>query len=593
MSSIRRELRGTGRWRACLASLALLACLLPGRASYAAPDASGATQLTHRWLFAFQSLGTQEEVDSLIALFPKAQASGYNAVVLTDNTLCKTAPLSPEYLEGVNKIQAAAEMYGLELIPSVMPFGYSGGLLDENRNFAEGLPVTDALFVAKGGALECVPDPPVVVADGDFEAADLAAWAHQLEVDKSVFLDREVAHGGGGSLRMLHLPEETPQTEPGRRWPRRRPCGVGQIVQVRPFRQYHLTVWIRTKDFSRPSRARVLVGADFEGNGTVNYADLQFESTQDWTEHHLVFNSLDNDTLAVGLYLSRPGDGEIWWDDLKIEEIGLLNVLRRPGCPLSVRGEDGTVYEEGRDFAEVRDPLLDPYDIYHEQPTIRLTPDTRIEDGARLRVSYYHPILIHTDQVVGCLSEPGMFDVLRRQVEAVNERLHPRTFFMKHDEIRLANWCQACHSRGLTPGELLADNVRRCAQIIRDVNPEAKIWVWSDMFDPMHNAREGEYYLVNGSWEGSWEGLDPEIGIVNWAGFLRGRNLKWFSDRGHEQILSGYYDRDDDGRGIREWLAAAEGVAGVTGAMYTTWIPKYDSLEAWAAAAWGDADEGR
>lgn len=568
--------------------LALFACLALGGASYGERDAGGDRQLTHRWLFAYQGVGTPEEVEDLIALLPRAQASGYNAVVLTANSLFKTAPMSAQYVEGVRKIQAAAQMYGLELIPSVMPFGYSGGLLDEDRNLAEGLPVTEALFVAKDGRLEFVPDPPVAVLGGDFEAADLDAWSHQVEVDSSVFLDSTVARGGAASLRMVHVAEATPRTEPGQRRPPRRPCGVGQLVEVRPFRQYHLTVWIRTLDFSRPSRARAVVAADFEGNGAVNYTDLQLESTQDWTEHHAVFNSLGNETLAVGLYLSRPGEGEIWWDDLKIEEVGLLNVLRRPGCPLSVRGEDGTPYQEGRDFAEVRDPLLDPYDVYHQPPSVQLTADSRIRDGARLRVSYYHPVLIHTDQVVGCLSEPAMFDVIRRQVEVVNELLHPRTFFMKHDEIRVANWCQACRSRELTPGELLADNVRRCAQIIRDVSPEAKIWVWSDMFDPMHNAREREYYLVNGSWEGSWEGLDPEIGIVNWAGFLRGRNVRWFSDRGHEQILSGYYDRDDEGTGIKEWLEAAEGVARVTGAMYTTWKPQYESLEAWAAAAWGE-----
>jgi hypothetical protein len=107
------------------------------------------------------------------------------------------------------------------------------------------------------------------------------------------------------------------------------------------------------------------------------------------------------------------------------------------------------------------------------------------------------------------------------------------------------------------------------------------------MFDPMHNARDGDY-LVEGSWEGSWEGLEPDIGIVNWGSWQRGRNFRWFSDRGHEQILAGYYDWDDEGRGIQAWLAAGERVRGITGAMYTTWEQKFDSLEVWADAAWGE-----
>jgi hypothetical protein len=133
---------------------------------------------------------------------------------------------------------------------------------------------------------------------------------------------------------------------------------------------------------------------------------------------------------------------------------------------------------------------------------------------------------------------------------------------------------------------MLADNVRRCRQIIKDVRPDAEIWVWSDMFDPMHNAHDN-YYLVNGTWAGSWEGLASDIGIVNWYGELKGSNCKFFADSGHQQVLAGYYDSDENGSGIAEWLANARSVPGVTGAMYTTWQDKYDAMEAWAEKAWG------
>ena len=119
-------------------------------------------------------------------------------------------------------------------------------------------------------------------------------------------------------------------------------------------------------------------------------------------------------------------------------------------------------------------------------------------------------------------------------------------------------------------------------QIIRDVDPKAKIWVWSDMFDPNHNAVDN-YYLVNGTWAGSWEGLDPDVGIVNWANRLKGKNLKWFADRGQEQVLAGYYDHRE--WVIAEWLAAGKGLPGITGAMYTTWTDDYSDMEAWAKAA--------
>ena len=135
--------------------------------------------------------------------------------------------------------------------------------------------------------------------------------------------------------------------------------------------------------------------------------------------------------------------------------------------------------------------------------------------------------------------------------------------------------------------------MRECVKIIREVRPDARMWVWSDMWDPVHNAapgfpeRWGAFYLANGSYRGSWEGLPSEVGIVNWGGIGHAQNLKWFSGRGHEQVLAGYYDSDRDGSGIVEWLAAAEGVPGVTGAMYTTWRDDHSALEPWAEKAWG------
>jgi hypothetical protein len=183
-----------------------------------------------------------------------------------------------------------------------------------------------------------------------------------------------------------------------------------------------------------------------------------------------------------------------------------------------------------------------------------------------------------------CLSEPKVYEVLRDQVRRVHELLRPKTFFMGHDEIRVANWCRACTERGLTPGALLADNVRRCVKLIRDLNPEAEIVVWSDMFDPHHNAVE-RYYLVNGPLTGSWDGLPAGVTVANWNGGKAGQSLKWFAGRGHGQILAGYYDGDLEN--FRRWDAAARGVSGVRGFLYTTWRHRYDHLEAYGKALMG------
>jgi hypothetical protein len=141
----------------------------------------------------------------------------------------------------------------------------------------------------------------------------------------------------------------------------------------------------------------------------------------------------------------------------------------------------------------------------------------------------------------------------------------------------------------MTPGQLLAWNVRKAAGIIREVRPDAEVWVWSDMFDPQHNAVD-QYYAVNGSLKGSWEGLDPAIGIVNWHGGLMGKNCQFFADLKLKQILSGYYDGDEDGSRIAKWIDNTRNVPGIVGAMYTTWEDKYDAMDAWAQKAWGGGD---
>ena len=49
----------------------------------------------------------------------------------------------------------------------------------------------------------------------------------------------------------------------------------------------------------------------------------------------------------------------------------------------------------------MRDPKLGmvpyegEYDFDHAGPPLRLTADSRIKDGERLRVGWYHPVLIH------------------------------------------------------------------------------------------------------------------------------------------------------------------------------------------------------
>src|SRR5207302_7288640 len=127
--------------------------------------------------------------------------------------------------------------------------------------------------------------------------------------------------------------------------------------------------WLKTENLA-PADAEVKVLTADSGHA-ISFQTFHTDRTQDWKHYDLVFNSLENSVgnLYVGSWSGR--DGKMWWDDLSIEEIGLVNVLRRPGCPVTVRGENGTAYEEGRDYAKIVDPQLHPWKAYHEAPRIK------------------------------------------------------------------------------------------------------------------------------------------------------------------------------------------------------------------------------
>ena len=130
---------------------------------------------------------------------------------------------------------------------------------------------------------------------------------------------------------------------------------------------------------------------------------------------------------------------------------------------------------------------------------------------------------------------------------------------------------------------MVADTTRRCIAMVREANPAAKIIAWSDMFDPFHNAHD-HYYLADGDLAGSWLGLDRDVIVATWNYTAREQSLKWFAERGHPQLVTGFYDRSAGE--MEEWARAAAGVPGIAGAMYTTWREDYSQLETFADVLW-------
>jgi hypothetical protein len=536
-----------------------------------------AAEFQQRWVYVSQNLYVDKNIDTVIALMERSKQAGYTGMVLADSKFGRLPLMEKRYFDNVAKVVEAGHRLQFDIIPGIFPIGYSDSLLAQDVNLAAGVPVKGAPFVVKGGVAQPVMAEKTVLKNGDFEQVEanrFASYEFQDGIGQSSFADQQTVHEGKVSVRMENIGQVDPQHGH---------CRLMQTVEVEPFQYYHLSVWVKTNDFAAASEAKLMVLSNVvEAH---NYLDLGVKRTQDWTQHHIVFNSLSATQVKIYLGVWGGKTGTIWWDDLRLEPGGLVNILRRDLCPLVVTNDDGSItYEETRDFEPVVDPKLGQklwpgsYDPWHEAPAFKLTANSRIKEGQTLRLSYFHPMIIYGDQVGCSLEDPKVFTIMKDQMVRMHQMFHASGYFMSYDEIRVGGWEAMPDGRTLTSGEKLAEHVRKATQMVRETAPGAAVYVWSDMFDPTHNARD-RYYLVEGTLKGAWEGLDPQVIIVNWNHGKRDESLKWFADRGAKQVIAGYYDGKPEG--VRTWLESAAKVKDVTGIMYTTWQNKYADLEAY------------
>jgi hypothetical protein len=500
-----------------------------------------------RWFYVSENLQVDQNVTNLIALMQLASQEGYTHVLLSDSKFCHLSSEPSWYFDNVNAVKQAATNLNLEIVPAVFPVGYANDLLFNNPNLIEGLPVTNSLIVVSNRLGYLQPTPAVSLPS----FSNLGAWSWYDDIVVEDNGTARVTNPNGANARVV------------------------KTIAVSPFHEYHITVGIKTSSFLTTPNVEVLA------NGrALNYPDLAVAQTQDWTNYDIVFNSLSNSEVSIYFGVWGGTTGSLWWTNATVSETAFMNLIRRPGAPLTIQTESGTSLIEGKDFAALTDPLMGTvpyngvYDIYHTPPQLQLL-STNLTNGTRLLASWYHAITVYDGQAAICLSELATQALLLSQAQQMQALWGTRAYFMSHDEIRVMNWCAACQARHLDAGPLLANNVQMCAAILRQVNPGGRIYVWSDMFDPNQNAVPN-YYLVRGNLTGSWLGLDRDIIIVPWDYGTMSASLQFFAGLGNRQMIAGYYDSSPNL--VTNWLNAAAPYAGITGVMYTTWVPNYSDL---------------
>src|SRR6516165_1414334 len=260
-----------------------------------------------RWFYLSRRLRSDPEVEDIRRLARTAAENGLNGVLFAAG-LDSIDLQPPDYLARLQKVKAVFDEYHLEMVPNIFSAGYGGGILAHDKNLAEGLPVKDSIYVVKGSEARIQPEVPVADSGPVVEGV----WTRQ--------------------------------------------------VSVRPYRCYRIS--FRAKTEGLPATRPFSSGAfrlDVRTSDRRNLTpwNARVPPTTDWREVRWGFNSMWYDKVRISIGAQNVQTGKSWVDGVRVEEVGLVNVLRRPGAPLSVRGEDSqVVYVEGRDYDRVADSQL-------------------------------------------------------------------------------------------------------------------------------------------------------------------------------------------------------------------------------------------
>ncbi len=532
------------------------------------------------WYWQHTNLVSDQAVREAETLIDKAAGFGYTGVAFWDSSFNRLGdPTWPQLnVERLRDVLHYAANRGLRVMTLAAPFGWSNAALIANGNLAESQRVTGAQFEVDtaGRRLRFLNSLPPLRNAG-FEG-DTSDWFGTH--DAGLGLSSEVSHSGRHSALVIDS---------------RGNSRYRQEVKLRPWRQYHISIWVRSQGFRGPANLEVVDW--WHRNVVPFYTELPVEGTKDWTKLDFAFDS--RDTTSAYLYFGVWGNssGIVWFDDVSLEETALVYVERRAGAPLRVSDAgSGVVYREGRDYDRVFDPALSPphvvfRDSYHEPVTVTLPPGSAMRPGQHVLIDYYAVFPIPVSNQVGmCLTDESVFRWIRRNTQALKAIVpSDAEVLLSYDEMRQMNSCASCRARHLSAGQLLAWNTDKVTGITERLLPGRELYVWNDMFDPFQNARPNFYY-VEGNLSGSWKGLKREVEILNWNRGRLAESLRWFSgldarqETPHAQIIASYYDCGYGGVAAGD-LAKANGIPGVKGLMYVSWRDDYGQLRSFAESA--------
>jgi hypothetical protein len=544
-----------------------------------------------------------DPVSDLLKIAQAAKAAGANAIVFDD--FKATSYSSPEYvaqreqwLKPMRQLRDGIRALGLKLIITAFATGYCGGAEAHDVTITTGYPLKNAPMIVRNNQLAAIPTAKLI--NGSFEnyaGNDPDWWNYQDAPGAATFIDTAIVKTGRASLRFDSAGAVGGQTR------------IFADMPVTPFQQYRLRFWVRTENLtvdylgpyiSRADGTRSLTAQEWSTsapNGERTYFSRGRQLNLGWTEMRIAFNSLDSNRITIALGAWGVTSGRMWVDDVRLETVPLLNLIRRPDLPLTVRTSSGTLLREGIDVARLSDPLLGKlpysgsYDTYHNPLAIGVPVGSRLRDGDTVKVNGYHALVTAKAAASCSWNSPRTAAIARRIFKTLEADINPDGYLFNIDEVRTGGFEPADEAYPSSAAALAA-HATRIARIIRSETGH-KPYVWCDMFDPEMNAVKN-YYQVAGTLERAGNLISPaDMVIVNWKDANAAtwdaasaqRSVKYFAGRGFTQVIAGFYDYPV-GSNHRLWQAAIAGMPRIAGSMYTTWQSNYSQIARFGSLWW-------
>ena len=575
----------------------------------------------------------------LCKLIDQAQRLGLNGMVWR----CGVEDIvsdEDERITFLQQVKSYAEDRGIEIIPTFWFVGVNA-FLHQDASLVEGKFIEKAPIKLDGGT-----GGDEVVGSENFEGNWSGVPDGWSKTDSSAnlgeYVERNPGANGGSSVLVT-----LPKTESS--------DGIWRVFSELDDGYYYVTCKVKIGAIQDSDYAELTIRdavhrensgyADFK-RGNDNYVENQ------WGEMASEVVRVTSGKLEIQLSGGGTKGEKIWFDDVKIHSANLNQVflpIPRDGTPVKVYKKTSSGgYEEipqktnGKTNWKLPDGYKESYKFGYDETTdaygfyaeiggkklhnvqLEIPTGSQIlrENLTTVYVDYYAP---KSNQYAAarysaCLSEEKLYDLMAQSAARIQETLQPKTWFIAFDEVTIGATCETCHNSGLTAAQIFGKSVSRQYDIIKNVDSDAEVVVWSDMFDPGHNATEKPYQDVAGSLKDAAKYIPNDLIIACWYDSNKPdemsvevvkkhatATLKYFSDLGFRTISSCYYDwskgfstsvmpTSDLDFNTQGWLSATaalkggqkDELPGNVGAFYLTWLETgkrdYDYFEPYGAA---------